>query len=890
MPDRLPPPPLWARLRSIGQRLFGLLRRRAIETDLDAEIETHLQMRAALLASEGLSPAAARDEARRRFGNQTMLKEEARAQELFPRLETVMQDIRYGLRLLRRSPGFTLIATLVLGLGIGLNAAMFSIVDHVLLAPLPFPRADRLYVVSSHAPSLGDTRRTSSGPDFRDYRDQSTLFTGVAAAIPPFSEVWTGDGEPRVLNCASPTQGFFEVLGIHPALGRLFLPNEFHDLGNETLLISWNFWKNQLGGDPNVIGRTLRLENVPSKIVGVLPPLPDIYPNADVWLKLTTEPSWDFMNWRANKFLDVFVRLKPGVTPASAEQELTTIQRRAVGEPADVRISLTPLRQQIVGPVARQLDLLLTAMALVLLVTLFNASAILLARSIRRAPELTMRLGLGASRARIRRQLLVEGLLLSTLGGALGVVVACVAVGAVRHVPISLPRAEGLRLNAPALALTIGLVVVISILFSVLPGMLPKLDLASTLRSGRGESGAAQRSFATLIIAEVACAVVLTVCAGLLLRSLQRVHSVDVGYQPQRVLSAYLRTNYDDPQGFPFWRNIIATADALPGATLAALSDCVPSAKANSATILFSDRANVRGRAPSTEACWISAGYFKTLGVPLVHGRLFTDHDDANGPPVAIINASAARQLFPREDPIGKRIGVDYLALGSRQKDSIPRLREIVGVVSDFRQRGVDLPSSPAIYLPFMQDETYHVLNSMYVFIRGAADDTSTLGNALRMRVQSAYPDQPVERIQVMRQVIATTLARRTYATLLMAGFALLALLLSGLGIYGVVSYVMSQRTREFGIRMALGAQRRDVLRTVLRHGGSMVAAGVLAGSAIALVVSRLLSQLLFETTASDPGVYLWSAAVLAATGIGACLVPALRASRVDPRVALNTQ
>lgn len=881
--------PTLRRLSSLISRLLGVFRSRAIEDDLQAEMQAHLDMRAELLIEQGMTPNDARAEARRRFGNRTLITENARGQELLPHVESVLQDVRYGLRLLRRNPGFTAVATLVLALGVGLNAAMFSVFDHVLISPLPFPDAGRLYVVSSHAPSLGEAQRASSGPDFRDYRDQNSAFSGIAAVIPPFAEVWTGDGEPRVVNCASPTVQFFSVMGIKPVLGRTFLPSEFNDLHNETLIISWKFWKNQLGGDPHVIGRTLRLEDVPSTIVGVLPPMPDLYSDVDVWLKLTTEPSWDFMNWRANKFLDVVGRLKPGVTPQVAEQELTSILRRGVGEPADVRVQLTPLQSFIVGPVRRQLDTIMAAVALVLLVTLLNTAAILLARSIAREPELAMRLGLGASLSRIRRQLLVEGALLSLAGGALGVLLAFVAVGLMRRVPgIALPRIDGLHVHAAAIVVSAGIVMLSSIVFTVLPSSVLKLDLASGLRGGRTETGRAQQPFAAVVVAEVACAVVLTVCAGLLVRSFVRIHAVNVGYQPDRVVSAYLRTNYDSPEGFPFWRDVLGATSTLPGATSSAISDCVPGTRANGATISIDDRPSVRGREPSTEACWISADYFRTLGVSLVRGRFFTNHDDANGPPVALINAEAARRFFPDRDPVGRSIAVKYLSLGSRMKDSVPRQRAIVGVVADVRQRAVDLPPGPAIYLPYEQDETYHVLNSMNVYVRGAAGDPLALGQGIRTRIESMYPNQPVERIQVMRRVIERSLTRRTYAVMLMSAFALTALLLCGLGIYGVVSYVMQQRTREFGVRMALGAQRGDVLRSVLASGGVLVAGGVLAGSCLSLLVARLLTQQLFETQVADPAVYVVSATVLGAIGILACLLPAIRASRLDPKIALT--
>jgi putative ABC transport system permease protein len=807
-------------------------------------------------------------------------------------MDALLQDLRYGVRMLRKQPGLTTIGVAMLGLGIGINAAIFSVFAHVLLTPLQFPDESTLFVVSSHAASLGDVRRSSSGPDFRDYRDQNSVFAQIGAIIPRFSEVWTGDGEPRVVNCAAPTQDFFDVLRVRPAVGRLFAPEVFRDLKNSTLLISWRFWKEQLGGDPHVIGRILHLEDVSSIIVGVLPPMPDLYSDVDVWLKLTTEPSWPYMNWRANKFLDVVGRLRPDVSRSVAEQQLTSILRRGEGEPVDAQVQLTPLKEFVVGPVARQLGIIMASVALVLLVTCMNTAALVLSRVVRRVPELAVRLGLGASYARIRQQLLVEALVLTAAGGALGLALAASVIGSVRQVPgLVLPRLQSLHLNVAVLAFCFAVVALTSLVFAVLPaGLLLKLDPVSAFRSGRTETGSShRRPFSVLIVAEIACAVVLTICAGLLVRSFIRIQSVELGFQPERVVAAYLRTNYGSPAGYNFWRNVLGATGSLPGAAATAVSDCLPEAGANAATLLFSDRPNDPNRAPSTDACWISPDYFRTLGSSLLQGRFFTDRDDDAAPPVAIINAEAARRLFPQQDPIGKRIAVNYLALGSRTAGA-PRMREIVGVVSNIRQRALDLPPAPAIYLPYVQDETYHVLNSMNLLVRSTDGDPAALGQSIRARVQSAYPNQPVERMQVLTQTVARSVARRAYAMELMTGFAGLALLLCGLGIYGVVSYVTQQRTREFGIRMAVGATPGDVVADVLRRGGLLVALGVSAGMVLSLMATRVLAQLLFETASIDLLVFASAAVLLTIVGVLACLLPGIRVARLEPRAALIIQ
>ncbi|MBV9434536.1 MAG: ABC transporter permease [Acidobacteria bacterium] len=808
-------------------------------------------------------------------------------------LDHLLADLRYALRGMRRAPGFSAVAVLMLALGIGINAAIFSVFSHVLLAPLQFPDSGQLYVVSSHAPSLGDSRRDSSGPDFRDYRDQNTVFSEVAAVIPHFSEPFTpDDGPPRVLNFSAITPQFFSMLGVRPLMGRLFTADEYKTLRNSSVLISWKFWQQQYGGDPNVIGRVLRNEDVNSVIVGVMPPMPDLYPDIDVWDKSSTEPSWPFMNWRQNKFLDVIGRLKPGVSRQMAEQQLTAILRRGQGEPSDVQVRLTSLKEFVVGPVKQQLNILMAAVALVLLVTCMNTAALLLSRAVKRTPEMAVRLGLGASRTRISQQLLVEGLALSVMGGALGVALASASVGLIRQIPgLALPRVDGLRLNLAALGASFALVALTSVVFAMLPAnALRDLDLSSGLRGARTETGRRQRRpFSALIVAEVACAVVLTVCAGLLLRSFVKVQSVDAGFQPSRVLTAYLRTNYFGPEGLSFWHSVIDGVGHVPGATAAAVSDCMPGSRAMGASLIFDDRPNDPAHAPSAEGCWISSDYFRVLGSSLLKGRFFTEHDNGTSPPVIMVNAAAAQRFFPNQDPLGKRIAVNYLALGSRNNRP-PPLREIVGVVENVHQRALDQPAEPSIYVPYLQDDTYHVLASMNLFVRSAGGDPAALADSVRAKIQSLDPNQPVERTRAMREVVSRTLARRTYSMGLMTAFAGLALLLCALGIYGVVSYVTLQRTREFGIRMALGASREDVLRNVLAQGGTLTLAGLGIGITLALPATRALAQFLFQTAPLDPAILAASVLLLGAIGILACLLPGMRAAQLDPRVALNSE
>jgi putative ABC transport system permease protein len=434
-------------------------------------------------------------------------------------------------------------------------------------------------------------------------------------------------------------------------------------------------------------------------------------------------------------------------------------------------------------------------------------------------------------------------------------------------------------------------VLLTSILFALLPAsVLSGLDVSSGLRGGRTETGKAQRRpFSALIVAEIACAVVLTVCAGLLVRSFVRVNRVDLGFQPFKVLTAYLRTNYFGPEGYSFWRAVINGTASVPGATSAAVSECMPGRSAKGASLIFDDRPNDPAHAPAAEGCWISADFFRTIGSSLLKGRFFSDRDNETSPPVILINAEAAQRFFPGQDPIGKRIAANYLALGSRNNRP-PPLREVVAIVSNIKQRALDLPDEPAIYMPYTQDDTMHVLASMNLFVRASERDPGLLANDVRAKIQSMYPNQPVEGMAVMREVVSQSLVQRRYSVGLMTAFAVLALLLCSLGIYGVVSYVTLQRTREFGIRMALGASRQDVLRNVMEQGGTLVTLGCAIGFGLALFATRALSQLLFQTAPFDPAIFAAALLLLGVIGLLACLLPGMRAAQLEPREALNSE
>jgi putative ABC transport system permease protein len=818
------------------------------------------------------------------------------------RFAGVADDLRFGLRMLAKNPGFAVIAILTLAIGIGASTAMLSVVQDVLMRPLPYGHAGRLYAIYSSSGSTGQTRIAASGPDFLDYREQNRSFAHIAEYLPHFTFTWTGDGEPALVNCAAASEDFFATLGIRPYLGRLYEPKEYTYFTNDTMIVSYRFWKDQLGGDPHVIGRRIRLQGESVAIIGVLPPMSELFPDTDVWPKLTTRPSYPFMQWRGNKFLNVVGELRAGVTPAIAEEDLTTILRRAPEETRDVRVRLVPLKDDLIGNVRLPLFASLAAASLILLVACINVAALLLARAVKRQGEMALRLSLGAGHARIVQQLVTEAMLLSAIGCAAGLLFAWGILRVLTRIPgLPLPRLDSVHLNTPAVVATVAITVTITLLFGWIPSLsFSRLNLSSALRARRLEPGGRRRSFlSALVAAEIACSVVLTVTTALLVHSFWRVIHVNPGYQAQSLFRVYLRSNSppNDPEGLrvytkkalPFWEGVLREASSLRGVGHAAISDWRPGRDAAIATLIFDDRSNDEAHLPSVEGSWVSADFFRTVGALLITGRLFTEHDNADTPAVVIINAEAARQFWPGQDPIGKRIAINYTGPGRRTDGSVPRLREVVGVAGSMKHGALDKPTAPAVYMPYLQDETNHAMSAMNLLVRTEGNPIG-LADSLRNRIHAIRPDQPVQDVASVEELVAQSVAPRRYTLILLSAFAAVGLLLAAIGVYGVISYVTSQRTREFGVRIALGATRERVVSHVLRDGAALTLLGLLVGIGGALVVTRWLSNLLFEVSPLDAFSFFAAVAVLAIVSILACLVPAWRASRVDPIIAIQTE
>jgi predicted permease len=869
-------------LRNLASGIRSLFRREQVDQELAEELRAYQEMATEEKMKDGMSRAEALRAVRLERGNLEVNKEIIRSGGWESTVETCWQDLRFAVRMLRKSPGFTLVASLTLALGIGANTAVFSVVESVLIRPLPFQDSDRLVAIG--ATQKGQPARIgSSMPEFEDYEAQSHSFEYLANFLSGWTITWTGQGEPRTVNCTGISYDFFPMLGIKPYLGRLYEPNEYHVDGVQ-VVISYRFWREQLGSDSHVVGRVLNLDGAAQTVIGVMPPVPDLFPETDIWAK--DEPDFGWMRIRGNKFLDVMGRLKPGVTREQAEQELTAILQRGPGESPDFSVHLVPVKDELTGNVRSQLQIVMAAVSLVLLIACANVAYLLVARTRRRQSEIAVRVSLGAGAGRLLRQFILENLVLAALGG---VTALMIAVGSVRlFSPVStLPRSASIGVDVYPLLFALFITVLAGLLLALASSTASsRLDVITSLKTGRQGTGsiAGQRS-RLLLVSEVCLTVILSVAAGLLLRSFQQAEHLDPGFVPDHLLSTYLRTN-DWRDARLFFPELVEQTGELPGVSAAALGKCMPGVYAPSATLIFGDRPNDPLNVPTAEACWISSDFFKAIGARLLNGRFFTVGDDASAPPVVIVNQALAESYWPGQNPIGKRIGVDYVGAGRNVTDA-PRLREIVGIVADVKQKGLDLLAEPALYTPYLQDQTNHAFAGFNLFVRTIGPPTSLAGS-IRALVHSLRPDQPIGLMQTMNDALLRALAPRRLSLVLVTCFAGLALLLSAIGIFGMIAYTVSQRTHEFGVRLALGAKPQTVLRLVLGEGLKIVTTGVFVGSGTAFVLTRFMRSLLYGVGPNDPLTFAVVAVLFTTVALAACYIPARRASRVDPIIALR--
>jgi predicted permease len=874
---------------------FTWLSKRQVSDDVDAELAFHLARRVEELEARGLSPDDARREAASRFGNLEYTRQYCRDEDVRRERETrhttmideLRQDLVYALRSLRSTPGFALVALLTLALGIGANTAIFSVVRGVLLSPLPFPDADRVITVWQSNQSENDLKSRVSEPDFLEWKAGTKRFSSIAGywyAPGGSTADLTGNGAPEQLDGAYITPGFFETLGATAAMGRTIRPEEAVTGNDHFIVLSDGLWRRRFGADRAIVGKALTLDGIPFTVLGVMPPA-FTYPadRLDFWTPLSIMGPDAIGRQRGSRFLDVIGRLAPGATIEQAHDEIAGIARltaeREPGARGWTDVTMTPVRDAIVGDVRRPLLVLLGAVGFVLLITCVNIAGLLLARATSRQRELAVRSALGAGRGRIFRQLITESLVLALLGGALGVALAYAGSRALTSIGAGdLPRATAVRIDGPILLFALGVSTISGLLFGLLPALrATSRNLQGVLRAGsRGSVGnAGQKLRSALVVAEVALAVILVVGAGLAVRSFAKLLEVDPGFNPKNVLAVRLSLPYERlGDKVPVrYEELLARLAAVPGV------EAVGSAKD------FPLRGSGELRGPTVPAgangtgdeqirldvMHVSADYFKAMGIPLRAGRTFTSADRAGAPVVWIVNDAFVKQYWPNENAVGKT-----LRMGSTPI-------QIVGVVGDFRQKNLATPAEPTAYLHYLQN----IRAGMSIAVRTNGNPLRYT-NAIREAIWSVDRDQTITSMETLESIVGGNVARpRLLATLLLL-FGLMGLALGALGIYGVLAYAVSQRRQEIGVRIALGATPKAVLRLIVGQGMALAGVGVLAGVLGALALTRVMATVLYEVRTTDPATFAVVIVVLLGAGLLASWLPAQRALRIDPVQALR--
>ncbi len=803
----------------------------------------------------------------------------------------MLTDFRYALRMLVKSPAFSVVAILTLGLAIGANSAIFSVVNAVLLRPLPYPHSEQLVRVFGSQPGLA--LAPSSPANFLEWREQNDVFERIGTYIGQGFNLTGGDKPERVIG-ARVSADLFQILGVQPALGRVFAEEEDRAGQGQVVILSHEFWQSRFGGVPNALRQTITLNERPYTVIGIMPPrfaFPDT--RTQVWTPVAFNPAERAT--RDTNFIDVIARLKPGVSIEQARAHMTALaQQQAERYPESntgVGVKVISLHEQTVGEVRPMLVVLLSAVAFVLLIACANVANLLLARAMARQKEMAIRGALGASRTRVVRLLLTESVLLGVLGGAFGLLIAIWSLDLLVSLkPANLPRLAEIGINRTVFIFTFAISVVTGIIFGLVPALqASKPDLNEGLKeSGRGATGNPRRHRvrALLVVSEVALSLVLLVGAGLMIRSFARLLAVDPGFKADHVLTAFVSL---PPSKYPkreeqaaFFDRLIDRLRTLPGVSAAGVVTDIPLFGGSSTGLEIDGHpAPLPGQRPLTEYRMISPDYFAAMGMSLVKGRAFSRHDTEDGPGVAIINETVAARFFAGEEPIGKRIG-----LSGNPRD----WREIVGVVRDVRNYGLDADVKPEVCVPFVQNAPGYlagVASAMTVVVR-STNDPSALTNALREQVQALDKDQPISEIRTMESYLSESMAQRRFNMFLLGAFAALALILAAVGIYGVISYTVTQRTHEMGIRIALGARGTDIFKLVFGQAMLTTVGGIVIGLGAALGLTRLLQNLLYHVTATDPLVFASITLLLLLVAMAAAYLPARRAMKVNPITALR--
>jgi predicted permease len=880
--------PMVSRFSSFLRNLF---RRPAVERQLDAELRAHVALLTDENIKRGMDPGNARRAALLEVGGVEQVKEQVRDVRTGAFFETLLHDVRYGLRMLRKTPGFTAAAALALALGIGANAALFSVVYALLLQPLPYKSADRLAVLYISFSPQNNPHGQLSMADFLDWKSQNRSLEEMAAFAGARFDL-TGGGEPEQIIGANVTANFFSTLEVQPILGRTFRTGEDSPGANPVAVISETLWKRRFGANSSAIGEVINLNGQPYTVVGVMPSSFRLFgPNSEIWTILTLNPP----KRRGPYFMRGLGRLKPGVTLKQAQAEANSIGARIEHDNPDYKRLTFPvvgLREAIVGNVRPALLVMFGAVVLVLLIATVNVANLLLSRASTREREMAVRLSMGASRARLLRQLLTESVLLAALGGTAGILLASWLINLFRTWGWgNIPRATYIRLDGHVLAFTC----IISLLSGILFGLVPafqssRADLNSALKEG-GRSGtqsaSRRRTHAALVVSEIALSLMLLIGAGLLLRSFVLLQQVNPGFSfpPESILTMRISASgasYADPaKSVALFGSVLERVRQLPGVEVAAVSDSLPpDREGDSDTFVIQGQVFRGGELnPSTTHPSVSDLYFTALGIPLIRGRYFTEHDTAVSPPVTIVSETFARRYFPDQDPIGKRIKASGPGL-----TELPYM-EIVGIVGNAKYIGLENGDGSAYYQPFSQN----VSQRAFLTVRSALP-AAQLVPQLRREIHNIAEDVVINGESTMEQALSDSVAMPRFRTILLGLFAVLALLLAAIGIYGVIAYSVAQRTHEIGIRMALGARQVDVLTLIMGQGARLAAIGLAVGLVGALALTRMLSTMLFAIRPTDPLTFAGVSLMLAAVALIASLIPAARASRIDPVIALRDE
>ncbi|HEV8357630.1 MAG TPA: ABC transporter permease [Gemmatimonadales bacterium] len=870
--------------------------RSLVVSEVEEELRYHLDLVAARLRAAGMSEAEARAEAERRFGDleatRNYCRDELLRREREKRRMTVLdelhQDLHYAIRALRRSPGFTLTALLTLGLGIGANTAIFSVVRAVLLEPLAFRDAGRIVRVWQVNPSTGMDRGAVSEPNFKDWRAGSRLteaMGGFFYADRATGMDLTGQGDPVQLNAALVTDGFFETLETPPLLGRALLPEDNVPGKDRVAMLSYSLWTGRFGADRSLPGRSITLNGQPFVVAGVMP-AGFTYPadrNIDLWIPLSFFGPDAIGRERSKGFLEVIARMKPGVTSATLHAELAGVAARLAREypenPGWTDVFVAPIRDSILGEVRTPLLVLMVAVGLVLLITCVNIASLLLARATGRRRELAVRAALGAGRGRIARQLLTESMTLAIAGGGLGVIGGLLAVRALAASGgAELPRADAIRVDGWVMAFTFGISVISGLLFGTVPVVRASSGhLHAALRAGaRGSVGnTGQKLRSALVVVEVALAVILVIGAGLATKSFGRLVSVNPGFHPENGLVMRIRVGdayQTDEARLGFYQTVLERVRAVPGVQAAGVIRDLP-LRGNGELVRpgIQGRPLPPGQAPAAQLHQVSTDYFKAMGIPLLAGRSFEPTDRGGAPPVLVVSHELARRFWPGENAVGK-----FLTFGTQAV-------EVVGVVGDVRQRGLAEPPEPTLYIHALQNPR----SGMSIVARTAGDPLR-YANAVRQAIWSVDKSLPIIEVTTLDAVVGRAVSRPRLIAWLLALFGAIGLSLGALGIYGVLAYAVNQRRQEIGVRVALGASPRSVLSLVVGRGMLLAAVGVVVGVGGAWILTRSMQTVLYDIRPSDPVTFVEVVLILLVTSLLASWLPARRALEIDPVTALR--